>query len=58
MNRDRDRIERESLAFQERVDAAYRELAERYPERIVALDGSLAPETLAQTIHASLRNSP
>lgn len=53
---DRDRIERESLDFQERVDAAYRELAERYPERIVALDGSLAPETLAESIHAALRN--
>jgi dTMP kinase len=56
MTAERDRIERESLDFQERVDAAYRELAERYPERIVALDGSLAPDTLAETIHAALRN--
>jgi dTMP kinase len=56
MTADRDRIESESLDFQERVDAAYRELAERYPERIVALDGSLEPETLAETIHAALRN--
>ena len=54
---DRDRIERESLAFQERVDAAYRELAERYPERIVALDGALPrPRTLAERIHDSLRD--
>jgi dTMP kinase len=56
MDADRDRIERESLDFQERVDAAYRELAERYPERIVALDGSLSPETLAERIHGSLRD--
>ena len=56
MSADRDRIERESLAFQERVDAAYRELAELYPERIVALDGSLPPEVLAERIHGALRN--
>jgi dTMP kinase len=56
MSADRDRIERESLAFQERVDAAYRELAELYPERIVALDGALPPEVLAERIHGALRN--
>ena len=37
-----DRIEREGIAFLERVDAAYRELAERFPERIVALDATAA----------------
>jgi dTMP kinase len=58
MSADRDRIERESLAFQERVDAAYRELAELYPERIVALDGALPPEVLAERIHGALRNGP
>jgi dTMP kinase len=56
MSADRDRIERESLAFQERVDAAYRELAQLYPERIVALDGALPPEVLAERIHGALRN--
>jgi len=56
MSADRDRIERESLTFQERVDAAYRELAELYPERIVALDGALPPEVLAERIHGALRN--
>ena len=56
MSGDRDRIERESLAFQERVDAAYRELAELYPERIVVLDGALPPEVLAERIHGALRN--
>ena len=56
MSADRDRIERESLTFQERVDAAYRELAELYPERIVALDGAPPPEVLAERIHGALRN--
>ena len=56
MSADRDRIERESLTFQERVDAAYRELAELYPERIVALDGALPPDVLAKRIHGALRN--
>ncbi len=35
---ERDRIEREDDAFRARVDAAYRELAERFPERIVAVE--------------------
>jgi dTMP kinase len=56
MDANRDRIERESLEFQERVDAAYRELAERYPERIVPLDGTLARDELAERIHGALRN--
>jgi dTMP kinase len=56
MDTERDRIERESLAFQERVDGAYRELAERYSERIVALDGSLPANLLAERIHDSLRD--
>ena len=38
-----DRIEREGVAFLERVDQAYRELAETFAERIVALDATLAP---------------
>jgi dTMP kinase len=51
-----DRIEREGDAFAARVDAAYRELAERYPERIVPLDGTLACDELAERIHGALRN--
>ena len=42
-----DRIEREGVAFLERVDQAYRELAETFAERIVALDATLAPGALA-----------
>jgi dTMP kinase len=51
---DRDRIEREDDGFRARVDAAYRELSERYPERIVVLDGTLPEAELAELIAASL----
>jgi dTMP kinase len=51
---DRDRIEREDDGFRARVDAAYRELAERYPERIVVLDGTLPEGELADLIASSL----
>jgi dTMP kinase len=49
-----DRIEREGLEFLRLVDEGYRALAERYPGRIVALDGSLDPEELAEQVAASL----
>jgi dTMP kinase len=45
-----DRIEREGVAFREAVDEGYRQVAARYPERIVVLDGSLSREALAATI--------
>ena len=51
-----DRIEREGDTFAARVDGAYRELARLYPERIVAVDGSEAPDVLAERIHAALRD--
>ncbi len=50
-----DRIEREGLAFLARVDRAYRELASRFPERIVALDALLPLEELADTIREEIR---
>jgi dTMP kinase len=50
-----DRIEREGIAFLERVDHAYRELAETFAERIVALDATLAPDTIAAQIRDELR---
>lgn len=52
-----DRIERESAEFRARVAAAYRELAERWPERITVLDGSLPPDELAERIHGALRSA-
>ena len=50
-----DRIEREAVAFYERADAAYRELAERFPDRIVALDGTRPVDELAEEVYGALR---
>jgi len=49
-----DRIEREDAAFVGRVDRGYRDLAASSPQRIVALDGSLPPEALAEQVRAGL----
>jgi dTMP kinase len=49
---DADRIEREGVGFQARVDAAYRELAARFPERIVALDGTRPAEEIGSEVQA------
>jgi dTMP kinase len=51
-----DRLEREGADFHRRVDAAYRELAERFPERIVALDGARPAEELSGVILERLRS--
>jgi dTMP kinase len=50
-SRAKDRIEREGADFHAALDRAYRELAERFPERIVALDSS----DELQEIHARVR---
>lgn len=50
-----DRLEREDRAFHERADEGYRELARRFPDRIVILDGSRPADELAEEIHAALR---
>lgn len=50
-----DRIEQGGLAFLELVDAAYRELAARYPDRITPVDGTLPPDELARAIRDELR---
>ena len=49
-----DRIERADAVFHERVSVAYEELAARFPERIVVLDGSLDPDELAERIQGEL----
>ena len=49
-----DRIERTDAVFHERVAAGYVELAARSPERIVVLDGSLDPDTLAERVQGEL----
>jgi dTMP kinase len=49
-----DRIERAGPEFRRRVDSAYRELAERFPERIRALDGTQPPEEIARAVREDL----
>ena len=51
-----DRLEREGEEFRARVDEAYRELAALFPERIVALDGSLPPTELSGLVREALRS--
>ena len=51
-----DRLEREGADFRARVDEAYRELAARFPERIVALDGGRPADELAEVIRERLRS--
>jgi dTMP kinase len=53
--RDHDRLEREGDDFRRRVDAGYRELAARFPERIAVLDATRPAEELAEEIHGALR---
>lgn len=50
-----DRLEREDEAFRARVDAGYRELADRFPERIVPLDGTRPPDAIAEEVYGALR---
>jgi len=55
VGRDGDRIEREDADFRGRVDQAYRELAETFPQRIEALDGTRGPTALAKEIFGRVR---
>jgi dTMP kinase len=50
-----DRIEREGADFRERVEAAYEELAGRFADRIVTVDGSLPPEEIAAHVARQVR---
>ena len=51
-----DRLEREGAGFRRRVDAAYRELASTFPDRIVAVDGTFPPDRLSELIRVRLRS--
>jgi dTMP kinase len=51
-----DRLEREGTELQAKVDAAYRELAERFPERIVTIDATGSPADIAREVHERLRD--
>jgi dTMP kinase len=52
-----DRLERESESFHARVATGYRELAARFPERVVALEGTRRAEELAEEVYGALRVS-
>ena len=50
-----DRIEREADGFRERVDVAYRELAEFFPQRITTIDGTHTPREIGEEVLDELR---
>jgi dTMP kinase len=50
-----DRIEREDDGFRKRVDAAYRQLAEYFPQRITTIDGTRPPREIAEEVLDELR---
>ena len=53
--RNPDRIEREDDDFRARVDAAYREVAERFPERIVPIEAGGSTEEVADLVRGELQ---
>ena len=53
---DPDRLEREGTELQAKVDAAYRKLAERFPDRIVTIDATREPEAIAKEVRERLRD--
>jgi dTMP kinase len=57
LRRERDRLESESDDFHARAADGYRELAARFPERIVVLDGTRPAEDLAEEVYGALRVS-
>jgi dTMP kinase len=50
-----DRIERESLVFRRAVEEAYRELARRFPDRIVEIDAGRSEQKIASAVRAEVR---
>src|SRR5205823_3938788 len=52
-----DRIERENEQFRRQVADAYRLLAETFPQRIEAVDGSRRPTDIAKEIFGRVRES-
>ena len=55
LRREHDRLEREDEAFHARAADGYRQLAERFPDRIVVLDGTRPAEELAEEVYGALR---
>ena len=52
---DGDRIESEDEEFRRKVDEAYRELAETFPQRIEAVDGTPPAEEISKVIYDHIR---
>ena len=52
---DHDRIEREGATFMRKVDEGYRALAAAEPDRVVAVDGARAADTIAEEIRERVR---
>ena len=50
-----DRLEREGDDFRARTAAGYRELADRFPDRIVVLDATRPRDRLAEEVYGALR---
>jgi len=50
-----DRLEREGDDFRARTAAGYRELAARFPERVVVLDATRPADELAEEVYGALR---
>lgn len=57
MGGERDRIEREDDGFHARAARAYRQLADREPERFVVVDGTASAEMIAEEIYGAIRRT-
>ena len=55
MGGDRDRIERDGLELQQRAADAYRELAARYADRYVVVDGTAVVDEIAAQVWQAVR---
>jgi dTMP kinase len=55
LDREHDRLERESEAFHARAADGYSELAVRFPDRIVVLDAKRPADDLAEEVYGALR---
>lgn len=53
---DEDRLEREKLAFHQRVYAGYQEIIKRYPERIVVIKADRPVEEVTEETIATIKN--
>jgi dTMP kinase len=58
LGRDHDRLEREGNAFRALAASAYKDLAARFPDRVVVLDAERTPDDLAEEIYGYVRVGP